>query len=92
MRRYQSPSPGRTGAMHRPTLAHNDRGIAVQRRGIDNGVPHRLGIKVGVMVNKPWRDDPTISIDGVPGSVIALANPDDLAILHRDVGVEGGLA
>jgi hypothetical protein len=45
-----------------------------------------------VMVNKPWRDDPTISIDGVPGSFVALANPDDLAIVHRDVGVEGSLA
>jgi len=44
------------------------------------------------MVDKPWRDDPTIGIDGVPGSFMALANPDDLALLHRDVGVEASLA
>ena len=44
------------------------------------------------MVNKPWGDDSTIGVDGARGRFMALANPHDLAVVHRDVGVEGGLA
>ena len=44
------------------------------------------------MVDKPGGDDPTIGVDGGGGRCIELANPHDLPIFHRDVGVEGGLA
>ena len=86
------PVPRSHRRNHRATLAHNDGGIAVERRGVDNWVPHRLGIKVGVMVNKPWGNDATLGVDGACGRVMALAHPHDLARVHRDVGVEGRLA
>ncbi len=44
------------------------------------------------MVNKPWGNDATLGVDGVPGRFMALAHPHDLASLYRDVGVEGRLA
>src|SRR2546425_12827708 len=32
-----------------PALTNDDRGVPVQRRGRDDGIPHTLGVKVGVM-------------------------------------------
>src|SRR5262249_11514728 len=77
---------------HRAALAHNDGGIAVQRGGVDDGVPHGLGIKVRMMIDKPWSNDAAISIDGLSGRVVTLAYPDDFPLVHRDIGVKGGLA
>jgi hypothetical protein len=43
------------------------------------------------MVNKPWRNHSAIGVDGMSGRVMALAHPDNLAMVHRHIGVKSRL-
>ena len=75
---------------HLPALADDHAGVAVLHGVTAQGVPERLGIIVGVMVNEPRGDDPTLGIDDARGGGIELADPHDLAIVHRHVRMERG--
>ena len=45
---------------------------------------------MGVVVNEPGRNHPTIGIDGASRRIIELADPHYLTVLHGYIAVEGG--
>src|SRR5262249_23637877 len=75
---------------HLSALADDHAGVAVLHGVTAQGIPECLGIIVGVMVNKPRGDDPTIGIDDARGGFIKPADSDDLTMVHRHVGGKGG--
>src|SRR5215208_2087403 len=78
---------------HLAALADNNRGVAVMYPGAAIGVPHCLRIEMGMMVDETRRDDAPRSSDRpLGGGAVRLADADDLAVLHGDVGLEGWLA
>src|SRR5207244_13179254 len=74
---------------HLPALAHDHAGVAVLHGVTAQGIPQRLGIIVGVMVNKPGGDCPTLGIDDVRGGFMEPADPDDLPMVYCHVAGEG---
>src|SRR5262249_40551021 len=75
---------------HLSALAHDHAGVAVLHGVTAQGIPQRLGIIVGVMVDEPRGDDATLGIDDARSGFIELANPYDLPIVYRHIGGEGG--
>ena len=74
-------------------LADDDRRVAVMHPRAAIGVPHRLRVEMGVMVDKARRDDAPRRIDRpLGGGAVRLADPDDLAVLHGHIGLECRLA
>src|SRR5256885_1950133 len=71
---------------HLAALADNDHGVAVLHAGTAQGIPHRLGVVMGVMIDEPGGDDTPRGVDGALGGGTGIfADPDDLAVLHRDI-------
>src|SRR5437763_225971 len=74
-------------------LADDDRGMTVMHPRAAIGVPHRLRVEMGVMVDKTRRDDPPGGIDrALGGRAVVFADPDDPAVLDRDIGLKRRLA
>ncbi len=45
------------------------------------------------MVDETWGDNPSFGVDrALGGGAIGFADPDDLAVLYRDIGLESRLA
>ena len=78
---------------HLAALADDDRGVAVMHPGAAIGVPYRLRVEMGVVVDKARRDDAPRGIDRpLGGGAVRLADADDLAVLHGHIGLECRLA
>src|SRR4051794_39310759 len=77
---------------HLPALADDHAGIAVLRGVTAQGIPERLGIIVGVMVNESRGDDAPLGIDDTSGGFIDSADADDFPMVHRHIGGKGGLS
>ena len=73
-------------------LTDQDRRVAVLHRGTAIRVPQRLRIKMGVVIDKAWGDDPAVSVDRAPGGAIVFADPYNLSFMHRHVCPERRLA
>ncbi len=74
-------------------LADDDRRVAVVQPRAAIGVPHGLRVEMGVVVDKARRDHPPRRVDGALGrGAVGAADTDDAAVLHRNIGMEGGCA
>src|SRR5947208_1547985 len=57
------------------------------------GIPYGLWIEMSVMVDKAGRDDAPLGIDrALRGGATVFADPDDPAVLDRDIGLKRRLA
>ena len=74
----------------RAALADDDRSVAVEGGRVHDGVPHALGIEVGMVIDKARGDDPAVGVDYAGGGLVEPSHPHDLAAAHRDVGPELG--
>src|SRR4029077_1460105 len=73
-------------------LADKDRGVAVLNRGAAIRIPKRLRIKMRVVIDESWSNDPPVSIDGAPGGGVVFADPHNSSLVHRHVCPERWLA
>ena len=70
-----------------PAVAAEHRGHSVERRRCRVAIPVQLRVVVRVDVDEPGRDDEPRGVEGLRGQLAReLADPDDAAVLHGDVG------
>src|SRR6202022_931924 len=76
-----------------PAAAGDDGGVAVVPPRATIGVPDRLRIEMGMMIDEARRHDAPLGIDRpLGGSTGIFADPDNLAVLHRNIGGKCRLA
>src|SRR5205823_11995013 len=74
-------------------LADDDGGVAVVHPRAAIAVPHRLRIEMGMMIDETWGDDASRGVDrAFGGSAGIFADPDNLPVLHRNIGSKCRLA
>ncbi len=69
-----------------PAVAHHDGGDAVRRRRCQSVIPRGLAVVVRVDVDEPGDHQGAVGVDLAPTAAGDLADRDDRAVGHRDVG------